>query len=113
MKRLLLGLWLALGVLLLAPGLLLAQQAAEASSSLLALPGETVGAWLQANPWAFWVWAVATVATVVIRRRYPDEASRPEWAVWFLLVADVLQTNFSGPAKRTFARRAGTTEGGA
>ena len=54
---------------------------------------------LQNYPWAVYVWLGATVLAVGLRAAWPSETERPRWLVMVLAIVDIVQMNWSGPAK--------------
>ena len=56
-------------------------------------------AFLNANPWAIYVFVGASVVAVALRAAWDVTEERPRWVRAVLAIADLLQLNFSGPAK--------------
>jgi hypothetical protein len=54
---------------------------------------------LNANPWALYVWLGASLVAVALRSAWDVTEERPRWVRALLAVTDLLQLNLSGPAK--------------
>lgn len=54
---------------------------------------------LNAHPWVLYVWLGASLLAVALRAAWDVSEERPRWVRALLAVTDLLQLNFSGPAK--------------
>ena len=54
---------------------------------------------LEAHPWVVYVWLGASLLAIGLRAAWDVTEERPRWVKALLAITDLVQLNFSGPAK--------------